>query len=466
MSISSAPIDGSQEEDKNTDRIVNGSTWAAIWHMSWPMMLQMFIISGASFVDITVAKDLGSNTQAAIGICNQIWFLMLMMTVALSSGTLALISRFWGARDYVSAKEAARQSLIFAITFGIASTFLGLLAAKPMLALAGGSAAVQLEGWRYLSIDLLSQLPFTIVWVAHSIFRAIGNSREPMVVWCAMAVVIVSLDIFLCLGPPHLGVAGIGWAWLIGGILGLVLNIYLLAQSELKEALDLRGAYKNGIKKEWLWRILKVGVPTCIQDVAWVLGNFALFWIFSFTPNPTVCQASWTIGFRVEEMLFTLPLHAIAASIGTIVGQNLGANKTERASQSGWQASHIGLLMTVPGSLALYLFAGQIATLMSRDLPVITCTTSFLQYLSFSMPFVACWFILFGAMAGAGYTRWPMWVGLICLTLVRLPLAYILATYTSMGTSGIWLAISISSTIIGLLAIWKFKEGGWKNQTV
>lgn len=143
------------------DLIVSGSTWRAIWHMSWPMMVQMFIISGASFVDVRVASELGSPTQAAIGICNQIWFLMLIMTVALSSGTMALVSRFWGARDYVSAIEAGRQSLIFGTIFGVVSTILGLIAAKPLLMASGADAIVQAQGWQYLSVDLMSQLPFT-----------------------------------------------------------------------------------------------------------------------------------------------------------------------------------------------------------------------------------------------------------------------------------------------------------------
>lgn len=157
--MSSALDEQNTKSNSLDDRLVEGSIWSAIWHMSWPMMLQMLIISLASFADVWVAGKLGSEVQAAIGICNQIWFLMLLLTVALSSGTMALISRFWGARDYVNATEAGRQSLIFAIMFGIGSTICGFAAAKPLLAMAGANAQVQAYGWQYLSLDLLSQLP-------------------------------------------------------------------------------------------------------------------------------------------------------------------------------------------------------------------------------------------------------------------------------------------------------------------
>jgi putative MATE family efflux protein len=458
-------------EMNNADLLVSGSTWAAIWHMSWPMMVQMLVISSASFVDIWVAGKLGSEVQAALGICNQIWFLMLLMTVALSSGTMALISRFWGARDYKQAVEAGRQSLIFCIIFGVLSTLGGWAMAKPLLAMAGASPHVQDLGWQYLSIDLLSQLPFTVVWTAHSMFRAIGNSRVPLLNWFFMAVVIIGLDFFLCLGWPQLGVAGIGWAWLAGGLVGMSLNLYLLSKSDLAGSLNLWPAIKAGLTKEtkeWIWRILKIGLPTCIQDLAWVLGNFALFLIFAMTKDPTACQAAWTIGFRVEEMLCTLPLHALATSIGTIVGQNLGAKKPERAEATGWQAMKIGLAIEFPTALIMYIFATPIARMMSSDANVVSSTADYFRIIGVSEPLTACWIILFGALTGAGYTKWPMWIGIICLTVVRLPLAFLLTTKygLDLGPPGIWLGIAASSSIIGLLAVWRFKSGVWKTQQV
>jgi putative MATE family efflux protein len=449
--------------------IVGGSTLAAIYHMSWPMLVQMLIISAASFADVYVAGKLGSETQAAIGICNQVWFLMVLLTVALSSGTMALISRFWGARDYDSAIEAGRQSLIFAFIFGTASTIAGLILAKPLLAITGTSATVQNLGWHFLQIDLLSQLPFTMVWTCHSMFRAIGNSRAPMLIWLAMAVIIISLDVGLCLGPIHLGINGIAISWCVAGCVGVGLNLFLLKSSDLKQSLIIGPALKEGLSprtREWIWRIMKVGLPTCVQDLAWVLGNFMLFLIFATTKYPTACQAAWTIGFRLEEMICTLPLHALGASIGTIVGQNLGAKKPDRAERTGWQAMVIGLVIEVPTAAVMFIFAEPIARLMTSDPMVLSSTADYLRIVGLSEPLVACWIVLFGALTGAGYTKWPMWIGIVGLTCIRLPLAYVLATNYHMGANGIWLAIAVSSSLIGLMAIQRFHSGVWKSQQV
>ncbi|MBK9772228.1 MAG: hypothetical protein IPP57_15640 [Candidatus Obscuribacter sp.] len=306
-------------------------------------------------------------------------------------------------------------------------------------------------------------------------FRAIGNSRVPMLNWVAMAIVIISLDFLLCLGPLHLGIAGIGWSWLGGGLVGTVLNLILLRQSDLRDSLDLTPtllALLKGDKQEiertrdWVYRILKIGLPTCFQDLAWIFGNFALIAIFAKTKNPTDVMAAWTIGFRLEEIICTLPLHAIGCSVGTIIGQNLGAQKPERAVKTGWQATMIGLAFEVPTAIAMFVFATPIASVMSRDPGVIAPTVAYMQIIGVSEPLVACWIILFGAMTGAGYTKWPMWVGIVALTLVRLPLAYYLTVNGGMGASGVWLAVAISSSLIGLMAIWKYHSGAWKLQKV
>jgi len=247
------------------------------------------------------------------------------------------------------------------------------------------------------------------------------------------------------------------------------LNFFLLRQSDLKDSLIIGPALREGLSprtKEWIWRIMKVGLPTCFQDLAWVLGNFAMFLIFATTKYPTACQAAWTIGFRLEEMLCTLPLHALGASIGTIVGQNLGAKQPDRAERTGWQAMVIGLILELPTASAMFFLAEPIARLMTTDPLVLGETASYLRIVGLSEPLVACWIILFGALTGAGYTKWPMWIGIVGLTCVRLPLAYVLANNCHMGAGGIWLAIAISSGMIGLMAIQRFRSGVWKSQQV
>jgi putative MATE family efflux protein len=448
------------------DIIVEGSTWAAIWHMSWPMLVNMLTISLASFADVWIGGKLGSDAQAAIGIGGQVWFLMVLFAVALSSGTTALVSRYWGAREYDQAIEACRQSLLFSVIFGVCSVTLGLLCARPFLHMLGASPAVEKVGWDFLQIDLLSQIPFTTLWVLNAIFRAKGNARVPMFLWGLMTVLIISLDYLLCLGPFHMGVAGIGTAWLIAGTIGVSLGLVILSKSDVADCLNPKLIIEHGLSKKWMLRILNVGLPACIQDLAWVGGNFLLFLIFAKTSNPTACQASWAVGFRAEEMVAGMPIYALSMAVATIVGQNLGAQKPERAERAGWQVATIGGVYNLIVGIVLILLARPIAQHMSTDAAVVDYTTQYFQINGITEPFLAMWLILFGAMQGAGYTKWPMWASSICMTVLRLPVAWYFTINMHWGPAGTWLGMAVATVSVGLLAVWRFKTGVWKYQKI
>jgi putative MATE family efflux protein len=330
----------------------------------------------------------------------------------------------------------------------------------------GASADVEYQGWQYLKLDLLSHIPFTMLWVANSIFRAKGDARVPMITWILMTTLICALDVGLCLGPMKMGIAGIGLSWLIAGTVGVLFSLYVLSRSELKEALNLRGSFEKEKSKEWLMRLLRIGIPACIQDLSWVGGNFLLLIILAHTKDPTSAQAAWGVGLRVEEMIGGMPIYALSMAVGTIVGQNLGAKQPERAVKAGWHVAAIGAGFNVIVAAVLYVFAREIASTMSTDPKVISFTCEYFRWVGLCQPFVALWLILFGAMQGAGYTRWPMIASTLVLTLFRLPLAWYLSVTQNWGPAGTWVAVSVSVFIVGMLAIWRFQTGVWKEQKV
>lgn len=450
--------------------ITQGSTWAAIWHLAWPLMGQMSVIALASFCDVYVAGKMGSDVQAAIGICGQIWFLMMLVTVALSVGTNALVSRYWGAKDMDMAVKAARQAMTFGFVFGGVSAACGLLAARPLLVLLGASSEVQKLGWDFISVDLLSQIPFTVVWVAHSIWRSKGNARVPMVNWIIMALIVVSLDFALCIHPFQIGISGIGWSWVVAAVVGTIINVVLLKKTEMRECVNFKLMVKEGLSKDFMWRLLKIGIPACINDLVWIGSCCTFFLIFAQTKNPTACQASWAVGFRLEEIVSSLPLHAFSMAVATIVGQNLGAKQPQRAQRAGWQVAALGAGYTSLMAVILICFGAEIAKHMSKDTLVLKYVKDYLQIVGVAQPFVALWMILYGAMQGAGYTIFPMWMSVLCLLLLRLPLAYYLTkTYfygVEDGPIGCWISVAISAAIIGLLACWMFISGKWKTHKV
>ncbi len=450
---------------KDDDAITKGPLWTAIWTMSWPLFLNMVTIAFGSFADIWVAGKLGSTAQAAVGVSGQISIFMILLAVALSSGTNALVSRFWGEGDKEKTMAAARQALLFSVGFGLCSMTIGLLICRALLRILGASPEVEKLGWDYLKFEMIAQLPFTVLWITNAIFRARGNARIPMIVMTLITAQVIALNYGLCIWPFHIGVAGIGMSWGIASILGLSLSIVLLKRSDLGDCLNLRKMIKEA-SFTWFKRLMTIGIPACVQDLAWVGGNGALLTIFAHTAHPTATQAAWGIGWRLEEMLGGFPVYALSMAVATIVGQNLGAKQPERAERAGWQVAALGAGFNTLVAAVLFFGARQLASAMSNDPLVIEYATQYLQIVGIAQPLLAVWLILMGAMNGAGYTRWPMWATVACLAGLRLPMAWLLTITFGMGPIGCWYSIAVPTVILGSLMIWRFKSGAWKLQKV
>jgi Na+-driven multidrug efflux pump len=168
---------------------------------------------------------------------------------------------------------------------------------------------------------------------------------------------------------------------------------------------------------------------------------------------------------RVEGILF-MPLMALSMAVSAIVGQNLGAHKPERAFTAGWHVTHMGILLLLALSIAMYIFAPQLSAVMSHDPVTIAYTIDYLRINAIAEPFLALGMILSGALQGAGDTRSPMWISLISNWIVRLPLAWLLAITFKLGPAGAWIAMSSSMALTGLLMTWRYQSKDWLNTKV
>jgi putative MATE family efflux protein len=453
--------------------IVDGSLWRAIWHLSWPQIISNLGYSLASFLDIFIAGQISKNAQAAVGLSDQIVFFMILLAIALQQGTVAVIARYWGARDYKTAYVAARNALILSLLFGMIAALSGYLLAKPALALLGAKENVSELSLTFLSLRLVSEIPGIVIWISNSIFRARGNPRVPLIVNSVSVVFILLGDYVFCFCPWQLGVVGIGLSWLVSRTVGVSIALAMLWKFDRPIFVDYaQDSRVNSLLEQarecigWMKRMLKIGLPACTGDLIWIVSNFILLGLLSGTAKPTAAQASWSIGLQFEEMLCILPISAVGMAMGTIVGQNLGANKPERAEEAGWKACKLAIGFSLLISLTMSFFGHDLAGLMSLDPDVRQISYHYLKTIAIVLPLIGAWVVLHGAMAGAGYTKIPMYARVVSSVVIRLPLAYVLTIYCGMQDYATWIAMAASSGLMGAFLIYLFASGAWKVQKV
>ena len=243
---------------------------------------------------------------------------------------------------------AAGQSCTFSVIMGLILSCTAGLCAQYMIGLFTRSQQVFEAARTYLNAYSLVLIPYSVSIIANALFRAIGDSKKPPIVVSTMTAINITLDVLLLVYQwpvKGLGIVGMAWAGLIAALIGATLSLFLVRRSILAPCLGQIWP----VHKDILRRLSAIGLPSAFQRLGWTLSVFVVFFILDKCQDSVAALASWTIGMRVESLIY-MPLMALSLAVSSIIGQNLGANETDRAIQAGWRVTNIGIIMS-PGRL-------------------------------------------------------------------------------------------------------------------
>lgn len=452
--------ESSSASDKSSEtNLAQGNLWRAIWVMSWPLIITTVASSIVGVVDVQVAGWLGPDSQAAVGLSEHVIFIFMVILLSVGVGTTAIVSREFGASELKSAQNVAAQSLGLAAFTGVTLSLLAFFIAKFLLPLFTKSPEVLAQGVDFLSVYGIYLIPFSIVCTANAIFRAVGDAKTTLCVVLSEVIVNIAGDYLTVVGNwpvPGLGIRGLALSAIAGAIVAAVLAVIMLRRSVLAPGL----ARLNEIQLSVYKRILQIGLPTALHRASWAVSILVLFFILAMVDKPTPALASWTIGVRVEGLVF-MPLMALSLAVSSIVGQSLGAGLEDRAMKAGWSVTLIGVIMMLVLSFALYFGADSLARFMTHDPCTIIFTASYLRINALGEPFLAVNMILSGALQGAGDTRIPMLISIFSSWAVRLPLSWFLAIQLGWGVDGVWYSMITSIIVFAVIVAVRYQSGLW-----
>jgi MATE family multidrug resistance protein len=411
-------------------------------------------------VDTFLVGHLGAASLAAVGLANQWIFLAHTLLGAIGTGSTALIARFTGAKDPEVANSVLRQSMLVAVLVGLACTALGTLLARPAVLLLGAPAEVVGLSTTYLTTVAATLAFATLLYLGNACMRGAGDTRTPLYVMVVVNVVniVVAWSLINGLfGLPRLGVWGSALGAASGQVVGgtIVLTLLLRGRSGVKLRLA-------GLRPDWglIRRILRVGLPTGVEQLLFRIGNMAYVRILAslgvaaYAANQVAING-WSLSF--------MPGFGFAVAATTLVGQSLGAGQPDAAERRGYVAFRMGAALMAAIGVVMILFPESIMGFFTNDQEVIGLGATPLRVMGFVQPMLAASMIFAGALRGAGDTRWPMLITGACIWLVRLPLAYLFAIVMGWGLVGAWTGMSIDMILRGGFNFLRFRSGGWKS---
>ena len=263
------------------------------------------------------------------------------------------------------------------------------------------------------------------------------------------------------LGPfPELGVTGAAVATTIGRGVGVLYLVRYLFAGGGRIPFGLRNlAVSPGL----IARMVRISIGGIGQFLIATSSWIAIIRVIAIYGSPPI--AAYTIAIRLVEFVF-LPAWGLGNAAATLVGQNLGAARPDRAETSVWTAARYNaIFMTVLG-FSFVIFAPTLVGLFTDDPEIRRFGISCLRILGVGYPMYAVGMIIIQALNGAGDTRTPSFLNFIAFWLMQIPLAYWLATSVGLGPNGVFLAIVLSESALTILGVIVFRRGKWRTQEV
>ncbi|WP_247010221.1 MATE family efflux transporter [Halorientalis litorea] len=449
--------------------LTDGSIAKPLFYLSLPIIVTNLLQVAYNLADTFWLGQFDEpEPLAAITFGFPLVFLLISLGMGLSVAGSVLVAQHTGADEKREAEYAASQTVTFAF---IASTLLGLggyFVVADFMALLGAEGEVLTLATEYMEVIALG-LPFMFgFFVFISLMRGSGDTITPMLVMFGTVVLNITLDPFLIFGwgPfPALGVQGAAVATVFSrGLAMLVgMGIMLAGTRGIRIRLTEMAPDLTYIRK-----LLRIGIPASIEGTGRALSvNFLLVIVATFS---VTIEAAFGVGIRVFSLVF-MPAIAVDRGVETMTGQNIGADKPERAAATNHFAARVSFLVLAAFGVVIFVTAPAIMNVFTDQPDVVAEGATFLRWVAPTFGFIGIVRAYSGGFRGAGKTLTAAAISITMLAVIRLPVAFVASQgfappgwwiLSSPDPRGIWLAFAVSNVLAAGIAFLWFERGTWR----
>ncbi len=439
----------------NTD-LTEGKVWKVIVRFAVPLLVGNLLQQFYNITDsIIVGQFLGKEALAAVSASFFIYYFIISLVIGVGSGTTVVISQLFGAKQYQKVQLAFSSFFIFMLVGGIILSIAGIIFAEPVFRLTNTPEEVIPQAVAYFRIYIGGTFLFVTINSIISILRGVGESVRPMLFILITTVLNIAFDLLFILVFKW-GIEGAARATVVSQGIGMC-----IALAYVNNTHPLLSIKKQDMLFDWklFKESLKIGLPTSVQQCAIALGLIALLGIVnSFGTNTlTAYGAAGKIDTIITQAVLTL-----SGALAAFCGQNIGAGRLDRVKKGVQFTMYTNIALGLLTFAAVYLFGNEMMRIFTKDIDVVAIGKEYLLIIGGFFIVHGALNVYNGALRGAGDTLFPMITSLVCLWLIRIPLAYYLSSW--LGRNGIWWAIGISITIGLIVTFVYYKIGFWKRR--
>ncbi len=430
----------------------------AVVLLAIPMILELSLESVFALVDMFFVGKLGRNAIATVGLTESVLTLVYSISFGLSSAATAIVARRIGEKNHEGAAHAGAQSLIVALIVAVALSIAGVSLGGKILSLMGATEDVARDGAVFTRIMFGGSLSIVLLFLINGIFRGAGDPAMAMKsLWIASGVNIVLCPVLI----HFFGLKGAAIATVAGRSSGVIYQSYHLWRGS--GFLKLRAVhfrFDPGV----VGSMARISWPAASQFII-SSGSWIVLVRLVAETGGTTASAGCQIALR-NFIFFILPAWGLSNAAATLVGQNLGAGKVQRAKESVMLIAKYNVVFMSFVMLLFLFFSHPIVSFFTQDQSVIDHGALALRIFGSGFIFYGIEMVMVQAMNGAGDTRTPTIVNFVGFWMFQIPVAYLLAICFHLNSTGALVAVPVAETAIALAMWYYFNKGKWKEITI
>jgi putative MATE family efflux protein len=439
-----------------------GPVGRAILLLAVPMVLETAMESLFAVVDVFFVSRLGPSAVATVALTESMLTLVFTVALGLSIGVTAMVARRIGEKDPDGAASAAVQGIALGILIAAIIGVSGAYFAEDLLRLMGASDDV-VGNSIYAKVMLGGNATLLLLFLINAGFRGAGDAAIAMrVLWIANGInIFLDPALIFGWGPfPELGIAGAAIATNIGRGTAVVAQFYLLFRAGGRLQVEWRHVT---VIPALMWRLVRLSGTGMFQVFIGMASWVGLIRILAGFGDGVL--AGYAVGIRLI-MFALLPSWGMSNAAATMVGQNLGAGKPERAEAAVWRAALYNVYFLGTIGLVFLIGAPWLVAFFTVEPEPLRWGISCLRIVSCGFLFYAYGMVVEQSFNGAGDAWTPTWINLGCFWAFELPFAYFVSYQLDWGPRGVFLSMTLSFSALAVVSAILFRRGTWKTQKV
>lgn len=433
-----------------------------LFALTWPIFIEVLLHMLMGNADILMLSQYSDDSVAAVGVANQILFMLIVMFGFIATGTTILVAQYLGAKNRRLAAEVTVVSIGANLLFSLAISIVVFMFSSKLLLMMNLPPELLSEADSYLKlVGVFSFIQALVITIGATI-RSYGFTRDAMYVTIGMNIINVIGNYLFIFGPfgiPVLGVDGVAISTVVSRTLGLIV-IALLLFKRIEEPLPFSRIFKLPI--EHLKNLLKIGIPSAGEHLSYNTSQIVITYFIVMMGTEALTTKVYTQSLMMFIFLFSL---AISQGTQIMIGHQIGARQVEDAYKRCLKSLRLAIVISIVTAIPIAIFSDTLLGFFTSNPDIIALGGTLILFTVILEPGRSFNLVVINALRAAGDVKFPVYIGICSMWGVSVTVSYILGIHFGFGLIGVWIAMILDEWLRGIIMLYRWKSRTWVSKS-